>query len=832
MRNRLLLIGWMSLSALWMRAEVFPSLGVDSVRSAFFREQYVTTDLGHYLDNYNDYVVVESETTGEWNIGDRMIFSIAGNSFRQNRYWWNGMRVDSRAMTGSTLLHMNMSHTSLALNYHTGELIFEEDSVQRDMLRLTGNMGNLGGISPGTRELINLFHSSGEERTMDSRAVRMRNHVVSAGTAELTIGGQHLYVHYGKRKQTAFDQTGISGMIPADYMQVQIDGRIPLEPNTFADRLHYFAVAKTADDYLSEFLYNPDEQAHMAAVLAGLTSSKTFNNRSTLNLGLSLGVTDVRRDSVSFSRNLFDQDGEGFEPYYAPGKLMELNLSARYEWAILPWLRLQLSSYNSLIHQSTDASSFRTAIYAQSIADASPLPLYTYEWQAQNYTAGLLENELQVIASRQLTPNLYGEAAVGVTLDGLLQGSGRSLVSPNITAHAGLAWKPAPWFEIGLTLSHQRQVYTLNELQYLNATHLNADIRYADGTLLATTGGKYHTPSKDLWHQQPAYAVLDLPIRFSFGKNGRHEISLLNQARKYYNEWFTTFTDEGNLTKQGELYYLTEGEKQYTVTTQPLELMSGTWGGRTPYYLSNTIKYTYTSKHWFVALSWQSYLMAGISTLGNGVLHNNIGSLSESTANPNTFVVARSAGKPYQANCRLNQDKSFIGRIQVTYNPIKYFSASLNFKFKDGQPFSTFVTQSYTSPAVSSTPHTQVALYHSDAKGINMANGVFGKREDAFFNLDLRLTGRWWVGRGTSDLSETANPEKGKIPMELEILCYNLYDFGTALTEYTFDDVNHPTYPYWTVTRGIASMRDSRTSMSLCIPRGLLLTLRIGLQHD
>ena len=113
-----------------------------------------------------------------------------------------------------------------------------------------------------------------------------------------------------------------------------------------------------------------------------------------------------------------------------------------------------------------------------------------------------------------------------------------------------------------------------------------------------------------------------------------------------------------------------------------------------------------------------------------------------------------------------------------------------------------------------------------------MANGVFGKREDAFFNLDLRLTGRWWVGRGTSDLSETANPEKGKIPMELEILCYNLYDFGTALTEYTFDDVNHPTYPYWTVTRGIASMRDSRTSMSLCIPRGLLLTLRIGLQHD
>ena len=32
--------------------------------------------------------------------------------------------------------------------------------------------------------------------------------------------------------------------------------------------------------------------------------------------------------------------------------------------------------------------------------------------------------------------------------------------------------------------------------------------------------------------------------------------------------------------------------------------------------------------------------------------------------------------------------------------------------------------------------------------------------------------------------------------------------------------------------RGIASMKDSRTSMSLCIPRGLLLTLRVGLEKD
>ncbi|MBQ6763672.1 MAG: hypothetical protein IJP45_00635, partial [Paludibacteraceae bacterium] len=104
-----------------------------------------------------------------------------------------------------------------------------------------------------------------------------------------------------------------------------------------------------------------------------------------------------------------------------------------------------------------------------------------------------------------------------------------------------------------------------------------------------------------------------------------------------------------------------------------------------------------------------------------------------------------------------------------------------------------------------------------DAKGINMANNAFGKREDAFFNFELRATGRWWIR---------------DVPMSLEVLCYNIYDFGTALTEYTFDNYNHPTYPHWTEERGIASMKDSRTSMSLCIPRGLLFTLRVGLEKD
>ena len=113
--------------------------------------------------------------------------------------------------------------------------------------------------------------------------------------------------------------------------------------------------------------------------------------------------------------------------------------------------------------------------------------------------------------------------------------------------------------------------------------------------------------------------------------------------------------------EQDGLYYWREGEKHYTVGLQPMDLMSSTVGGRTPYYMSNVAKYSYTGKKWFVSVSWQSYLMAGLSTIGNGPLHNNIGVLAESSANPNAYkVISYAEDIPYQGNCRLNQDKSFM----------------------------------------------------------------------------------------------------------------------------------------------------------------------------
>ena len=406
------ILGFILCLSTLVRAEAFPVFGVDTTSSTFFREWYQTTDLGHYLDNHNDYVVYESETTGEWNLGDQNVFSIAGNSFRQNKYRLNGMRIDSRLQVGSTLLHTQMDRTRLDLDYHDGELIFTDDSIQASAVRLTGNIGNLGGISPGTRQLINLFHSSGEERTMDRRPVEMRNHIIGAGTLDATVAipaygrnyYQHAYVNYGQRSLTAFDPTGISGMYPSEYYTAQLDGEIPL--NAEHTSLNYFLVTNGRSDYGSEFYYNRNEQANLRSYQAGLYSTTRFANQGKLVAGLSYEIYNTRHDTLCFARNLLDQDGEAFDPWYADGRLHSINLSVQYDQPLLPWLRIHAEGYNSFLHFRPTTSDWTNVLYQQSIADAAPTELYTYHWHSEAFSAGILENEALVIAEKNLARGL------------------------------------------------------------------------------------------------------------------------------------------------------------------------------------------------------------------------------------------------------------------------------------------------------------------------------------------------------------------------------------------------------------------------------------------
>ena len=349
---------------------------------------------------------------------------------------------------------------------------------------------------------------------------------------------------------------------------------------------------------------------------------------------------------------------------------------------------------------------------------------------------------------------------------------------------------PCRWFEMGLSLLHERMPYTVDHLRYFSDDYMNAKVYYA-GTndLYATTGGKYHHYKKGL--MQTSYVELDIPIHLHFG---RHEIVLQQSYKKFFNAWHTNYLgdpkDYGYYQDQNglDVFYLNGGIQEYEVGVAPA--FGNNWIMNSPYYFSQLTRYTYTGKKMLVSVSWQSMQASGYCGLGNGFQTNNLGALSETTANPNTSNVITNQSGKYAGVGRFNLDKGYVCRIYLAYNICKWVQAGMTLKWTDGKPFTDY---SYY------THDRQIAILPGHSRGTNPTDGDFGKRHCAKYNIDFHVQGKWTVR---------------DIPMRLNVECYNIWDFCHDLAEMSFiQDI-----PY-----------AHRASMIMDIPIGLLVTYTIEL---
>ena len=122
----------------------------DSVSAAFFRDYYHQGHLVHWLDALSDHTIYQGLHTGQWDESGPLIFSVDGNSFRWNRYYLDGFRLDNRFTAGSTSYVPNMENYNLRIDPNSSILNFELDTLSRDYVEASWNRGNLGGISWGT----------------------------------------------------------------------------------------------------------------------------------------------------------------------------------------------------------------------------------------------------------------------------------------------------------------------------------------------------------------------------------------------------------------------------------------------------------------------------------------------------------------------------------------------------------------------------------------------------------------------------------------------------------------------------------------------------------
>lgn len=767
--------------------------GGDTLSVDFADRWYHQGNLVHYLEAMNDHTVYQDVHTGQWSEGNRLIFSIDGNSYRQNRFYMNGFRTDSRYQTGSTPYRPDIGHYETVVDPRRSSISFTNDFSTADYARMSLNRGGLGGINSLSEDIVRIMHGAGSDDLYRENSLTARQKVRGAATLDMasTVGGyrQHLTADFRRRDFPNYDQDGLIEGMPlydATSYSLLADGFLP---SGSMDCMGYLVNLSRNDNYGAEFYLNPDETVSLETYGASVYAKKNgFTG------GITWASNMAEHRNAGFRRNVIDQDGESFYPYSPDGITHELSVPVNWKRRLSPWLELEYDGFNSLVLFSPARTSFSNEVYMRHTAAPAETALYTYRWQSSPFTGGILENTIGLDARHNLTHGLSAAADIDITLDAILLKE-KSKVSPGIQSGVSLEWQPARWFQAGLSLSYDRIPYNIETLQYFSSDYLNGEAYYEDGRLFSTTGGKYHNYASDL--RQPAYLTLSVPIRMKFkSERGEHEIMLGQVLRKYYNTWMTVFSDVSGFWEDG-VWFEDCGGKSYTVTNCPEWLMGDGFLNGTPFYVSQLTRYTFTGRRFMCSVSWQSMMGAGPSALGFGPETNDYLRLSESTANPNTFTVLRNSDSQYQAWGRYDQDKAYALRTYFAYNATDAIQFGLNFKWTDGQPFSFFNTVVRTD----SYGDSQVQILPVCSRGINPIDDDFGCRESGIFNFDLHVRGQWRMYGHD---------------MSLSLMCYNINDFGNVLIEYAFPEG----------ARG----KDARGhNLALTVPRGLLLTYTINL---
>ena len=764
----------------------------DSVSAAFFRDFYHQGHLAHWLDALCDHTVYQGLHLGQWDESGQLIFTIDGNSYRWNRFYIDGFRIDNRFTPGSSVYVPNMEQYNLRINNRGSILNFELDTLWTEYAAVSYNRGNLGGISPGSADIIHLFHGTGTDDAYDRSTIHERQHIKNQGTIDVawyTMNDyrQHLYACAGQLMLPNYNQNGLlrdEPLYESKHFKIQLDGQLPV---AVFQRAGYFINISEKDNYGAEFYMNPDEVMKFSTVSASLYGVGYYG----LTTGLTTSINNTNHNNLEFSRNIIDQDGESLEPWMADGRTCELTWALNYSQKLLPWLTLKADGFNSLITFNPDNKSFTNNVFYQHTGQEKPTPLYRYVWESRKFATGLLENRIGVEAHRQLTDALNFAGELALTVDGMLL-SGKSKISPNVQATLMLDYRPAPWLQLGLTLAHDRVSYNIEDIRFVSDDYMNADVYFADSErLFTTTGGRYHHYAKNLW--QPGYFTLNIPVHLHFGK---HEFAFLQTYKRFHHTWMAQFeggAEANGFTDADGYFFLNPGQHNYVIGYTP---SSGMAVGRT-FYVSQNSRYTFHGEQVLFSLSWQSMMGAGLSALGNGPAANNIGVLSESTANPNTFSTIENAEGKHPGIGRLDQDKAYVCRIYLGHNVNRHFQYGITGRWTDGQPFVFFNTATSTD----ANGNTQMAVRPYCTRGINPTDGNFGCRESALFNIDLHARFVRTIGQRN---------------VSLNVLCYNIYDFGNVYNEMCFPE-------------GSRGKGSRGANMTLTIPRGVVATLKVGL---
>jgi len=761
--------------------------------ASFFKNQYLHYDFEQFADNYHDFIIYQVETTGDYSNPNPYIFSINGGSYKWNKFTYNNFKINDLFFPGGSLHKLQLSEIDLNVDIYNSIISFKPIINDNSSIFLQWNHGSLCDRIPNADEIINEItgHVSPYERLLKPINYRRKvknnillsiHNIIENGKSKYF---QNIYFNSGQRMHTGFDYNGINNFYPENYTQFHINGNLPSISDKIFDENFFMLSFNNRDKLFSEFYFYENETATLNSFNLSLFGTKN-NNYTT---GFNFSFKKIKHNNLNFSRNFADIDGEGFEPWYSDGKSLEIEHNYTQQINLTNNISILAELSNGLINYSPSSNASYNTIYYQTNQNDYK-PLYYIEWKHRTFNGTLHDNSLGLVYNNRLLHNKFSFKSIfNLTLDGFTtEKEGFVKSSWEISFFSNL--KIFDKLSIGLNFGKKQLPFDFDYLKFFSGAYMSGKIYFWNDNndkvfndsekseFFSTTGGTYHSISNNMI--QPNEIYFDLPIEWKLNK--KNTFSIVGQYRQYRDLWGIIYSEESNehgfylneninIYKDQKpeikpVYFLNNGEVFYTTSNNYSELFQKgnnnfNWIFSNPFYAGSTFKYEYESRKFYLSASITAYMLVGYGSMGNGVLHNNLSVLSESMANPNTY---------FYYSGRLDADRSYIGRLFISYQINNRLTAAFQFKYKDGQSFNSFGTKIFTDV----NNNNQVAIWNSNVKGDNPFTGQLSRREDCFYNSEIRI--------------KYSIPFK-KHKLDFNATIYNLLDLGFQLAEATFPPI-------------------------------------------
>ena len=746
--------------------------------AGFFSEILIQHNLSQIIDNFLDDTHVHLESTAGYDLPNPYQISFLGGSTDWTRYYFDGVRIDNPLRKGDAAFHFLVDREALEIKRAENTLHIKTGNSKAEHLKMefTGpGIGNRVGFSDWFINNIS-GHQSARQREIfpltDRPEINFQGQV--SMQKELFEYPFSIEINAGSRSHLDQDINGGNTVYDETYWQANLHGTLLKTSLLPGGAVKFLTNLRSRSHDLAEFNYSRTEtrssQEWHQTIYAGSVDETTEQT-----IAVQLSSQSLDKNVSDFTRNILDQDGEGLHPYYQDGNQRAWTIAYHLKQKrsqSSPWY-IALDFRNSWITFRPDQSTFSTQLYYLN-TNRIFHSLSTTDWQSRDFHGGVLENSWTIGFEKSKGSKAY-LAKGGLQLNGVILES-KSIVDFKPYIDLGFSWQLADHWTVGSRGYFRINPFNIEHLQYLSPDYLEGQVYFWNdenedqifsenerGTKKSSTGGKFRLPTSELGASSTLH--LEFPITYH---SGTFQLTVLPQYRQYRNTWHTEYN--GDLEEFGRFetlndrsFFLPESTNtQYRIVSYPTARMgTESWFFNQPFYAGATLRAQKETEDWFFTASFTANMMVGASSFGNGVLHNQVNILSESTADPN--LINNQVG-------RLDGERSFISRWLLRKKWKKNRFLTLQIKYKDGQSFANydhFLFQEETG--------NSVAFVQREVKGDNPLNGDRGRREDFLLNVDCRYRHIFSFNDGI---------------LSFEIHGYNLLDFGNETLEYTFGNIN------------------------------------------